>query len=298
MPKRKKKQKKNVPKEPVSQEEAPALQPQGNAAFLLDNLPVAPQTEPTLGEDTTDVQSLLTAPGEEGDGNSDMENLWARLAELQSSEAGPQASPQASPSSPQDIATLLGVDMEFRKSENSIYEQLSGCREEITGLQEGNADFTSIPTENLMAIQGYSKAGYDPINFALGHPEAEGSTEDLETYKWYIEGIKAGLDQLPPYTGRVYRGANESKIGHPLEAYQIGATLTEPAFMSTTKSYSVFLEFKDTVNFVIESKTGRLIEEIAHDSTEEEVLLKPRTTFTITDRQEDGGVVTIWMTEK
>lgn len=278
---------------PSQTQERPRLQqPYGNSAFAQEHLNSTTHNsgagntgEESQEQSTSALDLLLSLPAV--DGSEPDNTLLAQIAASSGEEVAEHT--------PQDIAAILSLEMRQRKDDNSVYEQLYGCRDNIETLQQSNPAFEDIPTENLMAIQGYSKAGYFPINHALRNPES--SSEDLATYDNYMEGIKAGLEQLPPYLGRVYRGANVYNIGNPLSAYTVGASITEPAFVSTTKSYSVFLGFKDTVNFVIESKTGRLVEEIAHDPSEEEVLFRPGTSFTITNRQEEEGVVTIWMSE-
>ena len=77
-----------------------------------------------------------------------------------------------------------------------------------------------------------------------------------------------------------------------LEKYQIGKIVTEKAFMSSSIDNSLST-FKGNVRFIIQSKNGKIIEDISDYPDEREVLFKDRTKFFIKDRYMNGNVTVI-----
>ena len=235
-------------------------------------------TSPTKTTDTTDaslVDPLSEGPTHLSSGLDDLAMLLAASDDTGPSIPTTDLSDRLREQCMQtDLARLGG------KTYDSLLYQLSETRGDIDALQASDDALAEIPTEYLMGIRGYTMSGYAMLNGALRNPQT--SAKDLQTYDAYIQNTTAGLDALPPYTGTVYRGTKLPQ--GVLDTYTKGATITERAFTSSTKSAKVLGEFRDKVTMTITSKTGRDVSGIAHDATEQEVLFKPGTKFKVDDR--------------
>jgi hypothetical protein len=138
------------------------------------------------------------------------------------------------------------------------------------------------------AIRDYSDEGYLAINHAL----REGDVG--EPLRNRVRLLKAALGALPEFRGDVFRGA---KIDPDLLSHyeNVGATIVEPAFISTSRSPSK--AFKGNARFYILSKRGRRIERWSAYPDEEEVLFPPNTKFKVLEYARNGNDIEIFLEE-
>lgn len=112
----------------------------------------------------------------------------------------------------------------------------------------------------------------------------------------FISVVEQGLSKLPDEQGVVYRRVDLSD--QLLARYQIGKIVTEKAFTSASKNQHLS-DFDGYIQFIIESKSGKLIRKLSKYQHQFEVLFKGDTRFLVTDRQEDKreNLIKIYMKE-
>lgn len=112
------------------------------------------------------------------------------------------------------------------------------------------------------------------------------------------------LTKLPDFEGLVYRGANLTR--NELKKYKYGAEtgnpVTEPTFVSTSKSRLIAMQFGANTLFRIYSRKGKEIEKIAkfgkyNPPNEKEVLFRPNSSFKILEKRKEGSYTLITMEE-
>jgi NAD:arginine ADP-ribosyltransferase len=142
----------------------------------------------------------------------------------------------------------------------------------IEKVKAENPELANIPTEDLVALRGYTAEDYDMINRALRGQETEAEMERLQPY---IDSITSGLDQLPVFKGTVSRIENDTYA-----MYQPGEVVTKEGF---TSSYGTGakIPIKGNTSLTIESLTGRNIAAVAKNPGEAEVLFKASTRFQV-----------------
>lgn len=247
------------------------------------------ESEESFMQSQYDLLDFPDVPGQTD--SSDVSDLEARLARLRDTDSDSFESPQ------DDASYNLGLSLSLNAADeseaDSFLAEVEACRDHIIELQKSNPQLAKIPTESLMAVRGYSISGYLRLNYALRNPEK--ADEDLQQYGSYIHATCSALVQLPLYQGTVYRGTNLPP--NILAQYTVGSIVTEASFLSTTKSEAVLAEFRDAVCFEIISTSGAVIEAIANDPSEEEVLFLPGTAFKVTARENREKYVYICMTQ-
>ena len=90
------------------------------------------------------------------------------------------------------------------------------------------------------------------------------------------------LGLLPPHKGKLYRGIG---VRFNEDSYQTGQRVCWPAFSSASATREVaeeFVEGGDGTLFFLHCATARAISRYSQFPDEDEVLLRPNTTFTIT----------------
>ena len=100
------------------------------------------------------------------------------------------------------------------------------------------------------------------------------------------------LDQLPPFSGTVYRGGNEGMDQSTvIRDYVPGRPIRWAAFSSTSKSIEATKEFVERscgVLFRIQVVAGRDIGRYSFYQNESEILLSPNSKFTVTSMLYEG----------
>lgn len=139
----------------------------------------------------------------------------------------------------------------------------------------------------------YSSGGYETLNAQL-HAHPGTNTSVLE------QGLVKALEKLPPYEGEVLSGVllRPSELLFYRACHLKGRPVHWPAFLSATLRPGLAMQFlrgaRKNCLFVIQSKTGRLIEAIAEmglfgaapGQNEREVLFAPGVAFEVLAVQE------------
>ncbi|MEY4064687.1 MAG: hypothetical protein RIR26_895 [Pseudomonadota bacterium] len=149
--------------------------------------------------------------------------------------------------------------------------------------------FQKMDLTEVSAINYYTRLGYGDINEAL----RKGDAVLLKQLQPVIEAAASGLTKMTDkiFTGTVYRGAYlPANIS---SAYKVGSNITEKAFTSTSRSFGDKLS--GNVLFVIQSKTGKMIEELSTFANEKEVLFAPGTVFKVISKTVEGKITKILM---
>ena len=146
----------------------------------------------------------------------------------------------------------------------------------------------------------YSEDGYEMLNQAL---HANGG----QNTSVFGKGLAAALAKLPPYAGEVLSGVYLSAA--QLQQYraraQDGQPVSWPAFLSASQRPSIAGLYLSTPPknclFVIQSRTGRLIEEAAKygvdGQNEYEVLFAPNTQFEVLEVTDETAYTRIVLDE-
>lgn len=166
----------------------------------------------------------------------------------------------------------------------------------INDIKANNPILQDIPTDNLIAIRGYTSDGHYAINKALRSQDAM----ELQKYDSYIRAAVSGLNQMPEYSGTVYRGIEkitEEEAEAIASQYKKDKVITERGF--TSASADPTRQFKGLVQYVIKSQHGKDVSQIALYSEEKEVLFPPNTQFKVFDirKNPSTGITTIYMDE-
>jgi tape measure domain-containing protein len=146
--------------------------------------------------------------------------------------------------------------------------------------------------EELMSIYYYTEAaGYREMNNVLRGQSKEtaetlGIKEEhlLESAGRNINTAVSGLNRLPSYRGKTYRGLDFKNLGiDPNEYYQVGQVIEEKGFTSTTKNQS--MRYPGNVVWEVNSrKGGKDISEF-EAYTNEEVLFPPNSKFKVVGKR-------------
>ncbi len=186
-------------------------------------------------------------------------------------------------------AVLVNQRQEFKQIfTNQRYDDYV---REVKAVKAKRMELQNIPTEDLVAIKGYTSDDYKMLNTALRKDDKA----ELKRLEPYIEVAKSGLRQLPSYKGTVFRGTTLSP--EQLARYKQGETITEKAFTST--SLDPNSAFYGNVKMKIESVNGKEISILSNVPQEKEVLFKPNTQFKVLNVEIDKttNVRTIYMRE-
>lgn len=167
-------------------------------------------------------------------------------------------------------------------------------------FKTANPQFAHIPTEDLVALRGYTDDVINPATGlrdyqAMNNALRSGDPTQLAQFDAYIRCATSALNQLPPSAGTVFRGTNlpPSVVNN----YTPGQIVTERAFTSTSSDAAQ--SFPGDTQFVINSTNGRRVDGVSAIPSESEVLFPPGTQFEVLDVRVDPatGVRTIFMTE-
>lgn len=147
-------------------------------------------------------------------------------------------------------------------------------------------------------IYKYSVDGYIEENEILRSSEGKSITD-------FGIALQQSLSKLPNYNRDVvYRCVKLTnlELHRYIDAFNNSKLIVEHAFVSTSKSESIADSFEAPVKFIILSKTGKAIEEIAkfgkfNTSNEQEVLFMAGTSFQVLDIQTEGKRTLITMEE-
>jgi hypothetical protein len=155
--------------------------------------------------------------------------------------------------------------------------------------------YPQLTAAELLAIHHYSRGASYPFNAAKRNP-----IDMSEFFTTFDKLLQSGLDKLPNYEGRVYRGTSLPEhyiLSKYKEAADNNTQVSEDAYTSCSKTDEVLEEYmnrsdhpKDVnVIFIIESKTGKDIEGISYfgknfpdNDNHREVLYQPGVNYYVT----------------
>jgi hypothetical protein len=126
------------------------------------------------------------------------------------------------------------------------------------------------------------------VFFALNSALRNRKSDPVQFRVWrgFLYFLMRALDQLPAFSGTVYRGGNKGIDQTTVrQLYHTGRTVQWAAFSSTSRSPEAvrpFVKKDEGVIFKIRVTTGRDIGAYSYFPRESEVLLTPNTRFTVT----------------
>ncbi len=168
-------------------------------------------------------------------------------------------------------AVLVNQRQDFKQVfTNQRYDDYA---REVKAVKAKKMELQNIPTEDLVAIKGYTSDDYKMLNTALRNNDKA----ELKRLEPYIEVAKSGLRQLPSFKGTVFRGTTLSP--EQLAKYEPGKIVTEDAFTSTSIDKSA--AFSGNTEFYIDSVKGKDISILSDYPNEKEILFKPYTKFEV-----------------
>ena len=149
-------------------------------------------------------------------------------------------------------------------------------------------------------IYHYSDEGYDTLNQKLHENGGDNST-------LFGQGLAAALAKLPAYVGLAYSGVllRPAQLQYFRARAQHGQPVSWPAFLSASQKDTIARQYLHSSGknclFVIQSRTGRLIEEISKygvdGQNEYEVLFAPNTPFEVLEVAEETSYTRIVLDE-
>jgi hypothetical protein len=139
----------------------------------------------------------------------------------------------------------------------------------------------SILCKSLTIDERIAMYSYTTQFFSLINPVLRGdSIKDKKAIEPLVSAVSLVLNKLEIFNSTVYRGL---KSATHLDKYQIGETITELAYSSSTENKN--LDFsKMPVLLIIKSKKGRRLDELSGHPEEEEVLFDRGSKFKIMKR--------------
>jgi SPP1 gp7 family putative phage head morphogenesis protein len=166
-------------------------------------------------------------------------------------------------------------------SEDKIIERVQNYVDDYDTLAVEVRDFLHendglIAEHEAVAIRAYSNADYIQMNAFL-RGQARGNDDLIAT----VMAATSGLSKLPEFEGLVLRGVMGTRIADMeafMTAHQVGRIVEYRAF--TSGSYNN--PFLGDILYRIQSRTGRVVESLATDPFEAEVLFLPGTKFSVT----------------
>ncbi len=176
------------------------------------------------------------------------------------------------------------------------------CPEGWRAVQQGRRA-TALPmlsTLDKAAIYYYTDDGFDALNQKLHASGGDNTT-------LFGQGLAAALVKLPVYMGLAFCGV-QLRTGQLLfyrASMDAGEPVSWPAFLSASQKASVAHQYLHSPHknclFVIQSRTGRLIEGISKygvdGQNESEVLFAPHTRFEVLEVAPETGYTRIVLDE-
>ncbi|GAB2853879.1 hypothetical protein GCM10027176_65710 [Actinoallomurus bryophytorum] len=180
---------------------------------------------------------------------------------------------------------------------NELADQVREARRQFDqGRLSGHDDWAPVlervPIEDQVALYSYTT---DPrVNEAM----RTGDLTALEHWAPVIKGITSALNEMPVHTDMVFRRIwLQPHQLHQLDVYQPGVVIREPAYISASSDARAKLG--GNVEFVIDSRTGRLVAPGLHARPQErEVVLMPDRHYKVLDTEDlPGGGKRVYLRE-
>ncbi|WP_281773726.1 ADP-ribosyltransferase domain-containing protein [Haemophilus parahaemolyticus] len=186
--------------------------------------------------------------------------------------------------------TLRDLQKSYTQSwiAEDIYQRISEEVKNSPKIQAFKAAY-NITHHEIVAMKAYTSELYWDLNQNMRNDNL------TLTDNRFIAVVNQGLEKAPAYEGVTYR--DTTLPDEVLEKYQIGKIVTEKAFTSSSIDNSLST-FKGNVRFIIQSKNGKIIEDISDYPDEREVLFKNKTQFKVLKRAINENVTEITLEEK
>ncbi|MDN3359933.1 ADP-ribosyltransferase domain-containing protein [Actinomadura sp. DC4] len=148
-----------------------------------------------------------------------------------------------------------------------------------------------IPIEDQVALHYYTTS--EELNGAM----RTGDLAALEHFAPVIKGMVSALNEMPQHSGLVFRRIYlEPHQLHHLDVYRPGTVLREPSFISSSDDPK--LKVGGNIEYVIESRTGRIVAPHLHARPQErEVIFTPDRHFLVLDSEEIPGGKRVYLRE-
>lgn len=176
------------------------------------------------------------------------------------------------------------------------------CPEGWRAVQEGRRA-TALPrltTIDKTAIYHYSNDGYEALNRQLHASKGDNST-------LFGQGLAVALAKLPAYVGLAFGGVQLrlAQLMFYRASADAGEPVSWPAFLSASQKATIAHQYLYSSHknclFIIQSRTGRLIEEVSkygiEGQNEYEILFAPRTRFEVLEVAIETGYTRIVLDE-
>lgn len=151
----------------------------------------------------------------------------------------------------------------------------------------------SIRPAESFCVDRYCDDFYREVNPYLRN----GRIPPDDFFERYIKVMNGGMEKLPTYQGEVYRGADlpPEAINKYKKALETGKPITENYYLSTSRLEEK--AFDKNTSYIIQSKTGKMVEDISYFQSEREVLFREGTKFKILKVDFENGKNLIYMEE-
>ena len=104
----------------------------------------------------------------------------------------------------------------------------------------------------------------------------------------FISVVEQGLSKLPDVTGEVYRNVDFGVADIAL--YKVGAVITEPSFLSSSKKKYLKGFQNKTTHIVIKSKSGKFIQNLSKYPQQYEVLFQEKRQFKVIENRYEPSI--------
>ncbi|MEO8607567.1 MAG: hypothetical protein ABI690_06785 [Chloroflexota bacterium] len=187
---------------------------------------------------------------------------------------------------------------DFYLLKSVVFSHFGIVLDKIVGTDRDATIGQQLTQEEAEAIIKYSGGAYKAINTEAraavprATPKLQpgvrpGTAAPVRSYRRDMELAVSGLNKLPKYQGKLYRGLAKPPPGFAAYA-QEGAVTGDLGFSSATPAITAVYDFLSNeiapgnIIYVIQSKTGTNILSLSVNVQEGEVLFRPGTRFQIT----------------
>lgn len=185
---------------------------------------------------------------------------------------------------------------------------LSGVLDDPKTLREGDGlsggkqktrpdgSSTEFTDKDREAIRLYSGPDFRPLNKYLQDPSSVTNQKLRDKYDAQAAKISNALDKLPADPGTTYRGTKNRPF---LDRYQVGDTIDEKAFISSSKDRAEAEKFAswDGSLMEIKGKNGKSIEDNTKFEGQDEVVFDRGSKFKVTGRDDSEDLKKIFLEE-
>ena len=181
-----------------------------------------------------------------------------------------------------EVKAYLSKNLDTR-----TYHAVSSKQEAVASTEDAFAVLTNAEKQ---ALRRYTDQDYIRINKVLRGEIVDDVAADQARF------ISTALLKLPRYQETVFRGTPDNFLELLRNKYLPNFVVLEPAFTSASSVKGAHFD-KAPVQFIIRSRTGRLIESLSTHASEREVLLPAGSSFLVKSNELSNGIRIIHMEE-